>query len=174
MRNILAIAGKELRGYFASPIALHPDRLLRAALRLVLLRAARVLRAAEHADGDGHGRAASHERQPDADRPAADERHGDHAVRVPADHDAHLLGREALGHDRAAAHLAAHRPADHPRASSSARWRSTRRCWRSRWSTSACSSSTATPEWKPIADRLPRPAADGRLLPLARPASSRA
>ena len=36
MSNILAIAQKELKSYFASPIALHRDRLLRAPLRLLL------------------------------------------------------------------------------------------------------------------------------------------
>ena len=56
MRNILAIAGKELRGYFTSPIAYVVIGLFALHLRLVLLRAALVLQPPEHADEHGHGR----------------------------------------------------------------------------------------------------------------------
>ena len=51
MRNILAIAQREVNAYFSAPDRLRADRLLRAAVRLVLLRAAGLLRAAEHAGG---------------------------------------------------------------------------------------------------------------------------
>ena len=51
MRNTLAIAQKELRSYFASPIGYIVHRLLRAALRLVLRHDAQLLRPPEHADG---------------------------------------------------------------------------------------------------------------------------
>ena len=54
-------------------------------------------------------------------RPLLQQRERADPVPAADDHDADLLGREALGHDRAAAHLAAHRLRDHRSASSSAR-----------------------------------------------------
>ena len=65
--------------------------------------------------------------------------------------DADLLGGEAVGHDRAAAHLAAHRLPDHhgqvPRRAGALR----ASCWRSRSSTLGILFIYGHPEWKPIA-----------------------
>ena len=48
-------------------------------------------------------------------RPLLQQRERADPVPAADDHDADVLGGEALGHDRAAAHVAAHRPRDHPR-----------------------------------------------------------
>ncbi len=75
MRNILAIAHKELQVVLRLADRLHRHRLLGAALRLLLRRHPGLLRAPEHADEPVRpGRAAGDERQPAADPAAAAER----------------------------------------------------------------------------------------------------
>ena len=69
MSNILAIAQKEIRSYFASPIAYVVIGLFALLFGFFYVAHPELLRAAEHADGgSGHGRPG--ERQP-ADDPAA-------------------------------------------------------------------------------------------------------
>jgi hypothetical protein len=55
MRNVLAIAGKELRSYFASPIASIVLGFYALLFGYFFYAAARLLRAPEHADGMGMG-----------------------------------------------------------------------------------------------------------------------
>ena len=125
MSNVLAIAQKELRSYFASPIgyvivglfALLFGWFFYNYLGYFVRSSEQMMQGGRHA-----------ERQPAHDRAAAAELGRDHPVRDADDHDAHLLGREALGHDRAAAHVAAHRRSRSSSASSSGRWGSTPRC----------------------------------------------
>ena len=113
VRNVLAIADKELRSYFASPIAYIIIGLFALHLRPLLRRLSPVLRAAQLGDGPDGRRLAQH--QPGHDPLPADELRGDHPLRHADDHDADLRRRKTVGHDRAAADLAAHRSADHPR-----------------------------------------------------------
>ena len=108
MRNVLAIAGKELRGYFASPIAYVLIGFFALLFGWFFYVPLAFFNAACRCMQMGMG-PQTHEHQPDADRPAAHERHGDHAVPAAADHDADLRRGEALRHHRAAAHLADHR-----------------------------------------------------------------
>ncbi len=115
MRNILAIAQQGAEVVLRVADRLHRHRPLRAAVRLLLRRHPAATSSAEHADGPVRRRAAVDERQPAADPAAAAERHDPRPVPDADGHDADLLGGEALGHDRAAAHLAAHRLPDHHR-----------------------------------------------------------
>ena len=113
MSNMLAIAQKELNGVFRVADCLHHHRLLRAGVRLVLLRVDQLLHAGEPADG--HAGPGPDQHQHHGDPAAAAERQRRRALRAAADHDAHLRRGKALWHDRAAADLAAHRRADRPR-----------------------------------------------------------
>ena len=95
MSNILAIAHKELKGYFASPIAyvvIGFSALLFGWFFFNLLSTsiARSMQA-----GSGLQAAAGGQRQRAADPPALPERQRDPAVRAAADHDADLLPRRS-------------------------------------------------------------------------------
>ena len=115
MRNIVTIASKELKSYFASPVGwilLGFWSLLYGYFFVAILN---FFVRAEHADEPvRHAGAAGHERQPAAD-PAAGRAEPADSRPVPAagGDDADLLRGEAVGNDRAAAHLAAHRLPDH-------------------------------------------------------------
>ena len=113
MSNVLAIARKELRSYFASPIAYIVIGLLRRDLRLLLRRHPALLRTQSMQAGRAAARPVNVNEQ--LIRPVFLNVGRGVPVHAAARHDAHLRGGEALGHDRAAAHGAAHRPADHPR-----------------------------------------------------------
>ncbi len=115
MSNVLAIAHKELKSYFASPIAYIVIGSFALRLRLLLCRDGRVLRPRQPADGPDGRRSAVGERQRDDD-PAVDaERPDPRAVHHADAHDADLRRGKALGHHRAAADVAAHRLPDRPR-----------------------------------------------------------
>ena len=114
VRNVLAIADKELRSYFASPIAYVIIGLFALLfgwffyvyLTIFVQRSEQMVQM-----GGGGGR----ERQPGDDPLRAAERRGDHPLPDADDHDADLLRGETVGHDRAAAHVAGDRRPDHPR-----------------------------------------------------------
>ena len=104
MRNILAIADKELRSYFSSPIAyiVIGFFLLPFGVFFYLYLTSFVRQSLQLAQFGG---AMNINQQVDPLRAA--ERVGDHPVHHADDHDADLLGGEAIGDDRAAADLAA-------------------------------------------------------------------
>ena len=113
MRNILAIAQKELKSYFASPIAYIVIGFFALLYGYFYAVDAAVLRARQHAAwARWRGQQAMNINQ-DMLRPVLQNVTRAAAVRAAGDHDADLLRGEALGHDRAAAHLAAHRLPDH-------------------------------------------------------------
>ena len=113
MRNILAIAGKELRGYFASPIAYIVIGFFALLFGWFFYVPLSFFNRQSMQMGMGMGGAMNINQM--LIGPVLTNATRGHAVPAADDHDAHLLGREALGDDRAAAHLAAHRHADHPR-----------------------------------------------------------
>ena len=76
MSNILAIAQKELKSYFASPIAYIVIGFFALLYGYFYVAILRLLRSAEHADEPvRHAGTAVDEHQPAADPPAAAERH---------------------------------------------------------------------------------------------------
>ena len=106
MRNILTIAGKEMRGYFTSPIAyvvIGFFALLFGFFFYALLSffERQSMQVSMQMGGGGLNINQM------LIGPAADECQRDRALRVADDHDAHVLGRETLRHDRAASDLAA-------------------------------------------------------------------
>ena len=114
MSNILAIAHKELKSYFASPIAyivIGFWSLLYGYFFVAILNF--FVRQSMQMSQFGHAGPAGDEHQPAADSPAAAERADPDPVPAADGDDADLLGGEAVGHDRAAADLAAHRLPDH-------------------------------------------------------------
>ena len=131
MRNILAIADKELRSYFASPIAYVMIGLFALLFGCFFYTYLSDF-VKQRADDDSAG---AMERQPASGRARAAQCGGDHPLHHADDHDAHVFGREALGHDRAAADVAARPTCRSSWASSSARWGCMRRCSASRCST---------------------------------------
>ena len=151
MSNILAIAHKELKSYFSSPIAyiaIGMWALLYGYFFVAIL--SFFVRQSMQMSQMRHAGAAGDEPQPADDPAAAAERHHPDPVPDADGHDADLFGGEAVGDDRAAADLAAHRLPDRHAASSSARWRCT-----------ACMLAVTLihvgllfvygrPEWKPI------------------------
>ena len=112
MRNILAIAQKELRSYFSSPIAyiIIGFFALPFGVFFYLYLGAFVRQSLQMAQ---YGGSMNINQQVIRIRPA--ECVGDHPVRDADDHDANLLGGKTVGHDRAPADVANHRHADHRR-----------------------------------------------------------
>ena len=149
MSNILAIAHKELQARTSRRRSPTSSSASSPLMFGYLLRRRRCSSSnAEHADGQGGGPAGERQRAADpAGVPQLDRRL---PVRAADDHDAHLLGGEALGHDRAAADVAAHRLPDHhgqvPRRDGSLR-RDARRHAAVTWALLFC---FGNPEWKPI------------------------
>ena len=143
LRNIAAIAGKELRGYFGSPVAWVMMGLFAFIFGYFFtVYLDFFVRNGMQAQFGGGPQTQNVNMEHDPAAPEQRER----ADPVPAadGHDADVLGGEALGHDRAAAHVAAHRLRDHPR-QVPRRDRALRRAARSsRWSTSASCSASAT------------------------------
>ena len=121
VRNILAIADKELRSYFASPIAYIIIGLfaLLFGLFFYVYLMAFVQQSQQMMQFGGGGGANINQMMI---RGLLPERGGHHPVHDADDHDADLFGGEAVRDDRAAADLAGHRPARSSSASSSARW----------------------------------------------------
>ena len=152
MRNIIAIADRELRSYFSSPIAYILIGFFLLPFGVFFYLYLRCVREAEHADGAVRRRIDEH--QPAGDPLRAAERVGDHPVHHADDHDAHLLGGEAFRHNRAAADLSGQRTSRSSSASSSGRWDSTSRCW----------SVTLLYMGDPVLLRQPRVAAAGRRI----------
>ena len=169
VRNILAIADKELRSYFASPIAYIIIGLFALLfgwffyvyLMVFVQRSPAMMQLR---------RRRRQQHQPDDDPLRPDERRGHHPVRDADDHDADLLGRKALRHHRAAADVAADRPARSSSASSSARWASTRAMLLVTMLYMAILFVYGNPGMAADRGRVPGAAADGRLLHLGRPA----
>ena len=150
MSNILAIAQKEIRSYFASPIAYMVIGLF--ALLFGYFYVAILDWFVRQGMMGGMGmQAGAAERQPAVRAAAAAQRDGGAALRAADDHDAHVRRGEALGHDGAAADLAAHRPADHPRQVPRRDGALRRDARRHARSTSAVLFVFGNPEWKPIA-----------------------
>ena len=115
MRNTLAIAQKELRSYFASPIGyivIGFFALLYGWFYITMLNYF-VRQSMQMAQFGGGPR--GDERQPGHDPAAAAERHDPAALPDADGHDAVLCGGEAIGHDRAAADVAAEGSRNHPR-----------------------------------------------------------
>ena len=105
VRNTLAIAGKELRGYFASPmgyILIGLFALLFGAFFRVYLTG--FAEQSQRAAMGGGGNINVNEY---ADSRRAPQRRHHHPLRDADDHDADLRRGEAVGHDGAAAHVAA-------------------------------------------------------------------
>ena len=114
MRNIWTIYRKELKSYFASPIAY----LLMAVFALIFgyffyVATAIFVQPRHGIADDGPRHADGHERV--GDPAAADERQRDRAVHDPHDHHAAVRRGEALRHHRTADDLAGPRHRDHPR-----------------------------------------------------------
>ena len=109
MRNILALAGKEVRSYFSSPIAYIVIGVFALLYGYFYIAILSLFRPPEHADEPVRPRRRAVDEHQPADAPAADaERHDPGSVHAAGDYDADLLGGEAVGDDRAAADLADH------------------------------------------------------------------
>ena len=115
MNNILAIAHKELKGYFASPIAYIVIGFSAILFGWFFVNLLYYFDRMSLQAGIGPGRPGDGQRQRDADLAAVPQRQRDPAVHPAADHDADLRGGKALGHDRAAADVAADRFPDRHR-----------------------------------------------------------
>ena len=131
MRNILAIAQKELKSYFASPIAYIVIGLFALLFGYFFVAILQLLRPPEHADEPvRHAGPQAMNINQQLIRPLLQNVADPDPLPDADDDDADLLGGEAVGHDRAAADLAAHRLPDHhgqvPRRAGALR----ARCWR--------------------------------------------
>ena len=152
MSNMLAIAHKELRAYFASPIAyivIGFFALLFGWFYIGILDWF-VRQGMQGQMGMGGPQRMNVNQQ--MIRPLHPERHGRVPLPAAADHDAHLRGGEAVGHDRAAAHVAADGPADRPREVPRSAGAVRRDGGADAASTSGCSSRSASPNgsrWPP-------------------------
>ena len=151
MRNILAIAHKELKSYFSSPIAyivIGFFALLYGYFYVAILTFF-VRQSMQMGQFGRQGPQAMNINQ-QLIRPLLQNVDDPGPVPAADGDDAHLLGGEALGHDRAAADLAAHRLPDHhgqvPRRDGALRRDAGRHADPHR----RCCSSTGSPEWKPI------------------------
>ena len=116
MRNILAIAQKELKSYFSSPIAyivIGFWALLYGYFFVAILHF--FVRQSMQMSQFGMQGPQSMNINQQLIRPLLQNVHDPDPVPDADGDDADLLGGEALGHDRAAADLAAHRLPDHPR-----------------------------------------------------------
>ena len=112
IRNIMTIAGKELRSYFASPVAW----VLMGLFAILFGWFYNVyLNFFVSPMQQQFGAAADEERQQRDDPAASAERERADPFPAADDHDADVLGGKAFGHDRAAPHVARHRRPDHPR-----------------------------------------------------------
>ena len=108
------IAGKELRSYFGSPVAWVMMGLFAIIFGYFYIVYLDFF--VEQRDAGGSSAAADRRTSTcELIRPLLSNASVLDPVPAADDHDADLLGGEALGHDRAAAHVAGHRLRDHPR-----------------------------------------------------------
>ena len=96
MNNILAIAHKELKGYFASPVAYVVIGFSAILFGWFFINLLYYFDRTQMQAGIGLPGAAGDQRQRDPDLAAVPERQRHPAVHAAADHDADLCGREAL------------------------------------------------------------------------------
>ena len=125
MRNVMAIAGRELRSYFASPIAYVVIGFFALVFGWMYVGVMTWFVQQGTQMGMGMGPQNLNVNQ-QMIRPLLLNMTVVFLFAAAAHHDADVLGGEALRHDGAAADVADYRPRDHPRASSSGRSPSTR------------------------------------------------